>query len=131
MKTHSPSFVQTLQHGMVLVFIFSFFLSLFSLLIGSVSLEQVQGVIIVFPFIFSISGLFDLVFWITLLLCSTLFFFWLGRKKFPKTAAPLIPISHQCPTCATFLPVNAEFCFICGQEFKPVLSTGKKVKRPR
>ena len=121
--------MQTLRLGMVLLFILSFFLSLFSILIGWVRLEAFHGIVIVFPFIFSISGFFELVVWIALLLGIILFLFWAGRKSVQKSEDALIPISRQCLKCASFLPINTDFCFICGEELQSHCSSEKKTRR--
>ncbi|MFX0202807.1 MAG: hypothetical protein ACFFCW_42425, partial [Candidatus Hodarchaeota archaeon] len=85
----------------------------------------VQGVIIIFPFIFSITGLFELIIWIFLIFIIILFFFWKGHKSFQKSKDQIVPVARQCPKCASFLPLNVGYCFTCGEEVPSSLSPVK------
>lgn len=125
MEPNSPSLVEILRNGMVIIFMLSFILSLLSILLGIVRFETVQGVIVIFPFIFSITGLFELVFWTSLIFIIILFFFWTGHKRYQKSKEQIVPVTRQCPKCASFLPLNVRYCFTCGEEVAASLSPAK------
>ena len=125
MEPNSPSLVEILRIGMVIIFMLSFTLSLLSILLGIVRFETVQGVIVIFPFIITITGLFELVSWISLLFILILFFFWTGQKSFQKSKEQIVPVARQCPKCASFLPLNVGYCFTCGEEVPSSLSPTK------
>jgi hypothetical protein len=91
--------------------------------------QTTSVIIVIFPFVLSTSDLFGLLIWITLILCSIIFFIWLGKTNNRQNTGPLIPVSRQCPNCASFLPINADFCFVCGKEFVANASLDKKIKK--
>lgn len=124
MEPDSPSLMEILRIGMVILFILTFILSLFSILLGFVRFDIVQGVIVVFPFIFSITGFMELIVWITLLFITILIFYWICHKSYQKSKK-IIPVACQCPNCASFLPLNVRYCFICGEKVPSSLSQTK------
>jgi len=129
MEAHSHSLLKVLYRGLICILISSFLLSIFSVIIGLVDLEPVQGVVIIFPFIISTPGISDLFIWSVLIFISLLFLFWIGHKTFQRSKDSLIPISRQCPICATFLPIKSKYCIVCGEEYQSYTLTPNKIRR--
>ncbi len=130
MEAHSHSLLKVLYRSLICILISSFFLSLFSVIFGLVDLVQVQGVVIIFPFIISTPGISDLFVWSVMLFISLLFLFWVGYKNFQRSKDSLIPVSRQCPICATFLPIKSKYCIVCGEEYQSYTFSPNKIRRP-